>query len=295
MSGVKKLFEEYVEVAAIVSGYLDEFNRLFNIEFSLVNAMQISVYTKKIAEARKRINRDLVGINKTVNSALRHFDSATVSAAKSLELRLKPFVGRAGKKTYEESAGGISILLGDLNSTFRPQITTLGLDGWVNELAEAHSTFRQLLTLRTKERAERPQYKLKTIRKQIDAVYRKMVERIDSYNIANNAKICTPFVKVLNSEIAYFNKQYRYRATIDIKRISVKPIPIQILDDDGHPVTPIPEVFYRDKKLVFTVDYELSYSNNSKPGTATVFVHGKGAYKGVKGISFNIKNKNEQQ
>jgi hypothetical protein len=292
MSIVRQLFEAHIEVAAIVTAYLDKFNELFNIEFKLVDAMKTSEYTRKIADTRKRIDRDLVGINNIVDSALHHFDPATVKAAKSLALRLKPFTGRAGKKTYEESAGGISILLDDLNDTFRPQITKLDLDGWIDELAEAHSTFRQLLNLRNNERAARPQYKLKTIRKQIDAIYRQMVELIDSYSIANDAEICAKFVLRLNAEVAYFNNNYRYRATIDVKRFVVKPIPVQTLDG-GHPATPMPEVFYNDKKLVFTVDYELSYSNNCKPGTATVFIHGKGAYKNVKAISFNIKN--EQQ
>jgi hypothetical protein len=50
----------------------------------------------------------------------------------------------------------------------------------------------------------------------------------------------------------------------------------------------MPEVFYEDEKLVFTSDYELSYRDNRKPGTALVTIHGKGRFKGKKQISFNI-------
>jgi hypothetical protein len=292
---VKDMLAEDTAVAAIVADYLKEFNELFDIEISLVDAMKTSEYTRKIAEIRKRVDRDLVGINNAVDAALHHYDPEMVKAAKSLRLRIKPFTGRAGKKAYEESAGGISILLDDLKESYQQQITTLGLDGWVEELAEAHTTFEQLLSMRNNELAARPKYKLTVIRKQIEAVYRKMIELIDAHSIANDSESCRQFVLRLNAEIGYFNNSYRYKAIIDVKKFVVSPIPIQTIDDDRHPVTPIPEVFYLNKKLVFTVDYELSYSNNDKPGTATVFIRGKSAYKGVIAISFNIQNKTEHQ
>jgi hypothetical protein len=50
----------------------------------------------------------------------------------------------------------------------------------------------------------------------------------------------------------------------------------------------LPEVFYEGEKLVFSKDYDLTYGKNNAPGTASVSIHGKGAYKGVKNISFNI-------
>jgi hypothetical protein len=290
MCNVKTLFEEYVEVATIVSKYLVDFERLLDIEFQLIEVIKTSGYTKKIAETRKRVSRDLTGINKVVNSALRHFDPVVVRAAQSIELRLKPITSVSWKKTYSELAGGVLVLINDLNTLFRPQVTTLGLETWIKELTEAHSAFVQLLELRNNEHAARPKPDLKTIRKQIDAVYRKMVEHIDSYSIASDPSICKQFIERLNAKVVYFNNQYKYRATISIKKAFVSSIPVQTFDD-GHPATPIPEVFYDDKKLVFSVDYELSYKNNSRPGSAMVYIHGKGTFKGVLAISFTIKNK----
>jgi hypothetical protein len=50
----------------------------------------------------------------------------------------------------------------------------------------------------------------------------------------------------------------------------------------------LPKVTYEGKELVFTKDYELSYHDNGRPGTAAVIIHGKGAFKGTKTVSFNI-------
>jgi hypothetical protein len=57
---------------------------------------------------------------------------------------------------------------------------------------------------------------------------------------------------------------------------------------EGKPVIVLPEVTFEGKELVFTGDYELSYRDNDRPGTAAVVIRGKGAFKGTKTVSFNI-------
>jgi hypothetical protein len=52
-------------------------------------------------------------------------------------------------------------------------------------------------------------------------------------------------------------------------------------------------VRYTDSKgaqleLVFAKDFTLTYKGNDRVGTATISIHGKGAYKGVKVVTFNI-------
>jgi hypothetical protein len=40
--------------------------------------------------------------------------------------------------------------------------------------------------------------------------------------------------------------------------------------------------------LVFARDYDLTCHNNDRPGNATVTIHGKGAWKGKKTVSFIV-------
>ncbi|MDR1864676.1 MAG: hypothetical protein LBR08_03800, partial [Bacteroidales bacterium] len=137
------------------------------------------------------------------------------------------------------------------------------------------------------ELAGRPQERLRDVRKRIDAVYRLMVERIDAYSVLHkDDPACMQFVGELNREIAYFNEHTHRHAKTDIAHAVVASIPDRHYE--GEPVIVLPEVMYEGKKLVFTVDYEVSYKNNSAPGTATLTVHGKGSFKGQKAVSFNI-------
>lgn len=56
----------------------------------------------------------------------------------------------------------------------------------------------------------------------------------------------------------------------------------------GKAITPAVTVKDGDKKLVKGTDYTVSYKNNTKIGTATVTINGKGKYTGTKTIEFKI-------
>lgn len=56
----------------------------------------------------------------------------------------------------------------------------------------------------------------------------------------------------------------------------------------GKAITPAVTVKDGDKKLVKGTDYTVSYKNNTKIGTATVTINGKGKYNGTKTVEFKI-------
>ncbi len=56
----------------------------------------------------------------------------------------------------------------------------------------------------------------------------------------------------------------------------------------GKAVKPSPKVTLGGKRLKKGTDYTLSYANNTKAGTATITVRGKGSYVGTKKITFKI-------
>lgn len=59
----------------------------------------------------------------------------------------------------------------------------------------------------------------------------------------------------------------------------------------GKAITPSVTLTYGDFTLREDVDYTLSYAGNTKPGTATITVRGKGVYQGEKKITFKIIGK----
>ena len=283
---IKKLFEAYPNVAGIVSTLLAPFCALLVLEGKLVDAVRGSKYTKQLAETDERLDRALVGLNAAINAALHHPDPAFVKAAEQLKTRLNAFRGEIDRKAYEEESAAVKILVADLQGSYAPQVSTLGLGVWVSEIIAAQTLFEQIFLQRSAERAALPKDKLTDVKKQIAAAYRQIIERIDAYTVMNGDSVTGVFISRLNDEIAYFNEHTHHRTKKDIDAVVVASIPDRPYENK--PVTPMPEATFDGHELVFTVDYKLSYHDNNAPGTASVTLHGKGAFKGKKTVSFNI-------
>lgn len=73
----------------------------------------------------------------------------------------------------------------------------------------------------------------------------------------------------------------------NISDAEVKNIPSQVLGES--PCTPAVTVKYNGKTLEEGKDYTLTYKDNSKAGTASVTVRGKGNFKGKMTVQFEIK------
>jgi hypothetical protein len=273
-------------IASIVVQSYPQFNDLLDLEGTLVDMVRASEHTGELAGTDRRIDRDIVGLNSAIHSALHHFNPETVKAAGALEVRMKGFHGEIEKKSYEEESAAVKILVKDLKTTYEEQVALLGLDSWVTEIAAAQDEFERIFLLRNDELAARPREKLADVRKEINAVYRKMVTLIDAYTVLNGESSTEAFVSRLNGEIVYFNEHTHHHAKKDIGKAAVDTIPDQVYEDK--PVVLLPRVFDEGRELVFSQDFELSYKNNNAVGTADITVHGKGAFKGKKIVSFNI-------
>ncbi|GHT82580.1 hypothetical protein FACS189467_7920 [Bacteroidia bacterium] len=286
----KNLLNQFAEAKSVVGNLYDGFVELLNKEASLVDAIKASDYTRRLADADHRVDRDIVALNSIIETGLHHFNPAVVEAAHSLQVVFKTF-GRVGSKSYEEEAAAVKLLLTDLQTQYASQSTTLGILDWITELATAQSAFEQLFNQRNIEYAERPQERLKDIRNLIDTAYRTMTERIDAAAIINGETPYADFINQLNAEITYFNEHNHQHAKKDLSTARVDEIPPQSFG--GKAVTPIPAVYYADAgkaevELTFAKDFSVTYKSNDRPGTATLTLHGKGEYKGQKVVTFNI-------
>jgi hypothetical protein len=283
---VQKLLEQHLNVAAIVAIFVPKFAELLERESELVDSIKGSKFTAEIAKADERIDRNIVGINSIIDSGLHHYDPNVVNAAKVLEVRMKAFRGDIEKKAYEEESAAVKILVKDFRQIYAAEATILGLGGWIDELAAAQEEFERLFIKRNTELAARPQDRLKEIRRDIEAIYRQMIDRIAAYILLNDDGSCNVFIEELNRQITYFNEHSHRQKKQDIKDAVIENIPDQKYS--GEPVVYLPTVFFNEKKLVFAKDYELLYKHNDKPGTATISIKGKGSFKGQTLVRFNI-------
>jgi hypothetical protein len=290
----RDLVLKFPAVQALIATFYNSFISLIKKEEELINRMRKSDYTMRIAKANQRIDRALVGMRAMIIALLHHFDLDTANAAQSLLNRFDAF-GYIIRKSYEEEIADVNILVEDLKSDeYAGKVSTVGLTQWVAELNAAVSDFEQLLTLRNTEYAQKPQGRLKNLRRETDVVYHRIVERISAAVIMENTPAYDNFIAEVNARITYFNRHSHYHARKDIGvagRCIIESIATQPYT--GKAVTPLPVVCYRtegkpDTVLVFARDFTVTYRNNVHAGTAQLILHGKGAYRGSKMTTFNI-------
>jgi hypothetical protein len=287
---VRNLLNLFPAALALLVLLYEPFLALLAQEGLLVDALKGSALTERLAELDRLIDRLLTGINNVVQAGLHHFDSARVNAANRVYLRLKAF-GDIENKSYEGESAALGILITDLRTHYAVDIEILGLVEWLDQLEAAHLEFDALFNQRNMEWADRPDVNLKDIRRQIDALYRQMVDRINAAALLDVEGIYDELIRQLNREITYFNDHMPHHAKKDIAHVTVADIQTQLYT--GKPVIYIPTVFFTETgkpavELIFAKDFTVTYKDNVEVGTATLIIHGKGAYKGTKTVTFNI-------
>jgi hypothetical protein len=287
MTLARKLFGTWSIIINIIADLLSELDRLILLEGKLVDMVRASKYTEQLEGIDSKLDRYIVGFNSAIIAAMHHFNQTIVEAARAVEVRMKSFRGSIEKRSYEEEAAAVKILVADLTGPeYQPLIATLGLGEWVTAIAQTQDEFEQLFITRNSELANRPQEQLTEVRKQLNIVYRTIIARIEARIVLDGESQYREFVAELNREVAYFNEHSHHHVKKDIGKADVASISDQPYT--GEPVIVLPEVTFGGEKLVFSVDYEVSYKNNIKPGTVTLIIHGKSRFKNTKNVTFNI-------
>jgi hypothetical protein len=289
------LLDRYQHVRQIIEHIYPEFTQALELEKSLIDSARSSDLTKKLEEEDARIDRDVTGIKIAVKAASYNTDPLIVEAARILQNRLKDF-GNIKAKAYKEEAAAVQILVDDLQMTYAVQVTLIGLTAWVDDLVVAENRFVQFYEERNRQIANRPKERLIDVRHRLESIYRSMNRYIAaSATIEENTEFIE-FINELNANIDYFNEhnhRTRKKNLSVTDHTIVEPIPTQNYMN-GKAITPIPIAHYRMGggvpvvELEFGVDFSLTYRNNKEVGMAMVILHGKGKYKGIVTVTFNI-------
>ncbi|MDR1454142.1 MAG: DUF6261 family protein [Tannerella sp.] len=290
MFNVVELMTRFPAIETLVVICLEELNRLLPVEKAMLDRQRKSALTLRLEEADQRVDRTIVGINNLVRGMLHHPSPDIAELARQLDIRMKDF-GRIVQKAYEEEAAAVQELIDLLTGPFSQHVATLGLTVWVETLQQAEAEFVQLYRERNTELANRPEGPMRDLRKLVDVQYHAAVRRVEAYIDLNGGQDCMEFVRELNDNIKYFNEHTHHRTRHDIAHAFVQEIHAQPYT--GKPVIPIPTVFFAEGgkqavELAFPVDFTVTYKDNVEIGTASLLIHGKGAYKGSKTVTFNI-------
>jgi hypothetical protein len=289
MSFVRDLITNFAVVQFIIGEWLDTFRGKVKTEEQLLDAVRKSILTPQIVIADKRVDNSVIGFKAAVTSYLYGLDPNKKQAAQIIMNRIKT-VGKITAKSYEDEAGGLRKLILDFEGEYAGQIATLGLTEWVVELKAAEADFRQLMLLRNAERSNKLPDNLKEVRRELDIIYHKIIDIVNSAATISGAGEYEEFAKQLNVQIKYFNEHAAHKKTKkDIADTVAETVPPQKFT--GKAIIVIPNLTGEDgNQLVFSVDFSVRYKNNTAIGNAKIIVTGKGNYKGTKEIGFDIIN-----
>jgi len=287
-----EMFITFPDVALLVTDELAEFNRLLAIERIAYKFNRKSPLTSLISEMDVNIMRDLHGLTHSIKAALYSHDPQVAAAAIILDERLHQ-LGNIYDRTLDEQTSTISKLTDDFTGRLAVEASKVGVNLWVTYIGDDNEAIKTMMSERNAEVSKRPTGNLRDgIRPKIEAVYKTIAGKINADITTNGETLCGAFVRQLNVEIAYVNEHdttHHNRKNIE----AATAVPIAVQNFTGKVITHIPELYYEEEghptvELVFAVDFMVTYKDNLYVGNAEIIVHGKGAFKGKKIISFNI-------
>jgi hypothetical protein len=179
---------------------------LFAKEDTVVDYIRKSDFSAKIADADERLDNAIIGFGETVKGALHHFREAVADAALSLTNLMKTY-GNIIRKNYDEELAAITNLLQELEGAYADKVIVIsGLAEWITEIKAASAELASLLALRNTEKAAKPQERMGTVRREVDAAYRDVVAKIEALALIEGADAYAPVINELNALVERFNK-----------------------------------------------------------------------------------------
>jgi len=203
-SDFNDLVIEYTpQTLGIVEAYAT-YQPLLQDEAIAFMAISKSATTGQIVDADSVRDKTLRGTIDLARTALNHFDGKVHSDAKIVNVIIDQY-GNLAPKPYDEETGLITNLIKDLRVKAPAEIVTVGIVPWLIALEAQNETFNTLEKSRNSEEANRTELRMKNVRLEVDAAYRKMVERINALMVVNGEAPYSDFVKMLNARIVRAN------------------------------------------------------------------------------------------
>jgi hypothetical protein len=188
-----------------------DFNTLFQAyllvyvqEDEALQLIRKSATTEQLEAADTERDELFGGFVDAVKSSLRHYDNALRLAAKRFKIALDQY-GNISRKSYDEETADLSKLVKEAQTTYSPDIATLGLADWILHLNAKNLAFETLMKTRYSEEADKTEYRMKQVRVEVDASYRTIVKQIDALILVNGAAKYEGFVRELNARVDKYN------------------------------------------------------------------------------------------
>jgi hypothetical protein len=197
------IVEAHTKAALGVEALWARYAAAYADEREALDVVRKSAATEELVDADGARDETFRGLSDVVRASTRHYDESARAAAHRLAVVLDGY-GNVGRKPYDEQTAAVAALLDYLRGKGAADVATLGLAGWVAELAAQNEAFDALKKGRYTEAAGRTQLKMKDVREEIDEAYRAIARRIDALAVVNGETPYAGFVNELNARIATY-------------------------------------------------------------------------------------------
>ncbi|MDR0757254.1 MAG: DUF6261 family protein [Tannerella sp.] len=204
MTEIRDLIVLFTAEALFIVELFVQFLKLYADADVAIEIIRKSPETEKMTEADHLRDQTFHGLNNTIRAALYHYDPKQSEAARQLTILLDRF-GNLARKAPNEETAGLYNFIQELEGQYAGFVTTLGLTEWVKELSMRNDAYETLVKARNEEVATRPKIRVKSVRNELDDVYRQIVERIEALCIVNGPEQFAPFIDRLNAFITRYN------------------------------------------------------------------------------------------
>ncbi len=169
-----------------------------------------STYSDQLHVADMKRNETLHGIDDVINSGLKHFNTMVREASTRLKV-MSETIGNITGKSQQNKTGAIIKLISDFRGPYKADITTVGLDGWVDELVANNTEHDTIENSRLDEKDAKTDLRMKEVRVDIDARYRTITDKINALIIVNGEAPYVDFVNKLNLRIDSYSNNLSIR------------------------------------------------------------------------------------
>ncbi len=201
----KASVDKYGAQALNIEGAFVNHESLYEQELEALQVIRKSATTEQLAIADAERDDIFRGLSDAIKSNLNHFNADKRSAATRIKIAFDQY-GNIARKPYDEETAALTKLISEAKGSLSNDFATLGLTDWVTELNSKNNAFDLLMKSRYSEESTKTELRMKSVRLEIDAVYRMISDRLDALMLINGTASYEPFVRELNTRVDRYNE-----------------------------------------------------------------------------------------
>jgi len=179
------------------------------------NAEMEAVYkTLKASELTDKITAEddvrdnlIAGIEKLADGFTHHFETDHTDAAKLILMHTGKYGTTIARLKYQAETTALNDLIDSSknDSKLNAAVSLLSLNQWFVKLEESNNRFKNLFMVRVKDNAEKPDAKLKDLRKESIVQYKELAKHLESHAVVTPSALYTKVIKEINQLIDKYN------------------------------------------------------------------------------------------